>query len=74
MSRPRHPDKELEAIIREAEDGGWLADRPSAYFRLLCPCGQHQRRVHITPSNPRYGLNLRMWLKRQPCWRGGTTR
>ncbi len=47
---------------------------PSAPVYSHPPRGQHQRRVHITPSNPRYGLNLRMWLKRQPCWRGGTTR
>jgi hypothetical protein len=24
--------------------------------------------MHLTPSNPRYELNLRKWLERQPCW------
>ncbi len=67
MSRPKHQVKELEAVLREAEQRHWRVDKPN-YFRLLCPCGKHQRRVHLTPSNPNYELNLRKWLERQPCW------
>lgn len=69
MTRPRHPGKELEALLRHAEAHGWRADKPSAYFRLRCPCGSHQRRVHLTPSDPNYVLNARKWLERQPCWK-----
>jgi hypothetical protein len=68
MSRPKHQVKELEAVLREVEQRGWRVDKPN-YFRLLCPCGKHQRRVHLTPSNPNYELNLRKWLERQPCWK-----
>jgi hypothetical protein len=68
MSRPRHQAKELEAILRDAERRGWQVDKGSGYFRMRCPCGNHQRWVHLTPSSPNYGLNLRKWLERQPCW------
>jgi hypothetical protein len=68
--RPRHQNKELEAVLQEAEAKDWRVDRPSprGYFRMRCPCGLHQRRVHLTPSNPNYERNLRKWLERQPCW------
>jgi hypothetical protein len=46
MTRPKHPNKELEALLKYAEDHEWRADKPTAYFRLRCPCGMHQRRVH----------------------------
>jgi hypothetical protein len=70
MSRPKHQVKELEAVLKEAERKDWTVDRPSptGYFRLRCPCGKHQRHVHLTPSNPRYELNLRKWLDRTGCW------
>jgi hypothetical protein len=69
MSRPRHQAKELEAILQEAERRGWRIDKGSGYFRMRCPCGSHQRWVHLTPSSPNYGLNLLKWLERRPCWR-----
>jgi hypothetical protein len=69
MTRPRHPDKKLEALLKYAEAKKWRVDRPGAYFRLRCPCGEHQRRLHLTPSDPNYELNARKWLERQPCWK-----
>jgi hypothetical protein len=71
VTRPRHPDKDLEEIIREAERHNWRASKGRKYFELLCPskCGQHYRWVHLTPSDPHYALNLRKWLERQPCWK-----
>lgn len=70
MARPKHPDRELEAILREAEGREWRVEKPSTYFRLRCPCpGRHQRWVHLTPSDPNYGKNLRHWLGRLDCWR-----
>jgi hypothetical protein len=69
MARPRHPNKELEALLRYAEANKWRADKPGAYFRLRCKCGKHQRRIHLTPSDPNYELNARKWLERQPCWK-----
>jgi hypothetical protein len=72
MTRPKHPIKELEALLKYAEHHEWRADKPNAYFRLRCPCGMHQRRIHLTPSDPNYELNARKWLERQPCWKEGS--
>jgi len=30
---------------------------------------RHQRWIHLTPSDPNYGKNLRHWLVRLDCWR-----
>jgi hypothetical protein len=43
--RPKHPVKELEAGLKEAEElQGWRVDGGGrTYFRLRCPCGKHMR-------------------------------
>jgi hypothetical protein len=69
MRRLRHPRKELEQVLRDAEAVGWQVTKARKYFALWCPCGEHKKWVHLTPSDPRYERNLRKWLKRQPCWR-----
>jgi hypothetical protein len=69
--RPKHPNKDLEAIIRAAEDHGWTVEKnPRGYYWIKCPCKAHQRGVHITPSDPKYPLNVSKWLERKPCWNG----
>jgi hypothetical protein len=69
LARPRHPRKELEALLRDAEAQGWRVTRDRLYFKLRCPCaGKHFTTVHLTPSNPRYQLNKRRWLVRRTCW------
>ncbi len=72
-SRLKHPDPKLEAVIKGAEKRAWTRKRGKGggYIRLLCPCGLHQRSVHLTPSDPKYPLNLVKWLERQPCWKDG---
>ena len=71
MARPKHPRKELEAILVVIEDeGGWRVDKPGKYFRCRCPCGQHSKYVHLTPSNPRHGDEALRYCKRQSCWGG----
>jgi len=67
-SRPRHPVKELEAVLQEMESRRWRVGKSKKYFEARCLCGEHQRWVHLTPSDPNYERNLRMWLKRLPCW------
>jgi hypothetical protein len=68
--RPRHPVKELESVLQEAEARGWrVTKKPKGYFKLWCPCeAKHRKTVHLTPSDPNYERNLRAWLRRQPCW------
>lgn len=68
MPRPRHPHKDLEPILDAAENKGWHVQRRRKYYMMRCPCGQHQKTVKITPSDPNYPRNLRGWLKRSGCW------
>lgn len=70
MSRPKHPIKELERILREAEAKGWLVEkRPNRYFKMKCPCeGRHIKTVKLSPSNPYYERQLRGQLSRATCW------
>jgi hypothetical protein len=66
--RPRHPRQDLEALLREAERKGWRVTRGTRYYAMLCPCGQHRKTVHLTPSDPGYERNLRGLLRRATCW------
>ncbi|MQA85065.1 MAG: hypothetical protein GEV03_10690 [Streptosporangiales bacterium] len=66
--RPRHPVKELERLLREAELRGWRAEGGRNYFRLRCPCGNHQRWVLVTPSDPDYEWRAWGWLRQTGCW------
>jgi hypothetical protein len=57
MARPKHPEKEIEAVIVYAEELGWQVVKRSGHCwaRLLCP--QHNRdgcqiSVFSTPQNP----------------------
>jgi hypothetical protein len=69
VARRRHPDKNIEPVLVEAETHGWVVAPGPKYWKLLCSCqGKHQRWVHLTPSDPNYAKNLASWLKRQPCW------
>lgn len=70
MPRPRHPIKELEAVLREAESKGWRVEkRPNRYFKLKCSCkALHIKTVKLSPSNPYYEQQLRNQLSRSTCW------
>jgi hypothetical protein len=69
MSRPRHPDKDLERVLRAAERQGWRVVKPGRYFKMYCPCpGEHMQTVHITP-NRKYRQNLMGQLRRATCWK-----
>jgi hypothetical protein len=57
--RPRHPIKELEALLREVERRGWHVDKTGTYFKLRCPCRKHMRWVHLTPSGADYVKDVR---------------
>lgn len=68
MVRPRHPIKELEEVLKEAESKGWEVSKDKKYFKMKCPCGDHLKSVHLTPSNPNYKRNLLGQLGRATCW------
>jgi len=66
---PRHPVKETEALLDEADKvHGWDVSKGRKYFRLRCPCGKHQTWVHLTPSNPNYVRERRGYLRNTGCW------
>lgn len=67
MPRPKHPDKDLEAVLRSAEKQGWKIEKRK-YFKMKCPCGKHIKTVHMTPSNPKYCRELIQQLERATCW------
>ena len=64
----RHPKKELQALLGEFNDAGWKIIDPPKYYKVRCPCGDHQRTVHLSPSNPNYVKDVLGWLYRQPCY------
>lgn len=59
MSRPKHPNKAIEAAIQYAEDNGWryreAGGSSHAWGRLLCPEESRegcQMSIWSTPRNP----------------------
>lgn len=70
MGRPKHPKKDLEAVLKAAESQKWIVIKASKYFKMRCPCpDKHQKIVHISPSNPMYLKNLLGQLLRATCWK-----
>lgn len=68
---PKHPVKDIEIVLEEFASLGWTVERGRKYYSVKCPCGDHYRHVHVTPSDRRYVMNLRSWLMRQPCTTSG---
>lgn len=69
MVRPRHPDKDLETVLQEAEGKRWRVDKGKKYFKMYCPCAdRHKKTVHLSPSSPNYRRNLLAQLGRATCW------
>lgn len=66
----RHQDKDLEKILEAAHDGGWRIERDKRYYKLFCGCGDHKTGLHLSPSDPKHGMNRLGYMKRQPCWKG----
>lgn len=67
--RPRHPVKELEAVLRHAERLGWRVTKRKKYYKLYCPCeDKHRLTLHLTPSGGRYEMNWRKHATARTCW------
>jgi len=66
VTRPRHPDKDLEAILCSLERQDWRVIKKGKYYKCYCPPPHAQciKTVKLTPSDPNYAKNLRGWLKR----------
>jgi hypothetical protein len=69
MARHRHPKKDIELVLVEAEAHGWRID-PSGkkYWKAYCGCSQkHFHTIHLSPG-AYYANHLRQWFRRQSCW------
>lgn len=67
----RHPDKDLEEVLGAFHEAGWRIENPGRrYYRVKCACGNHQRSIHISPSNPNHGREALRWMRRQSCMTG----
>ena len=70
MRRPKHPDPELEVLLRSLELQGWAVDKGKRYYKAKCPppCRSCFKTVKLTPSDPNYTKNLRGWFRGSGCW------
>lgn len=69
MPRPKHNDKDLEQLLKEAEHKDWrIEGGGNAHFKLKCPCGIHKKTVATTPSSRYYEKRTRAILERETCW------
>ena len=59
MPRSRHPNKEIEAAIREAESSGWTVEMSSghAWGHLYCPKNDPDGCIVSIWSTPRSNQN-----------------
>jgi hypothetical protein len=64
----KHTDKDIERVLTELHRHGYKIENPPKYYTVKCPCGQHQRQVHCTPSGRYHGNHVLQWAKRLPCW------
>lgn len=60
----KHPRKELQLVLEEFDAHGWRIEDPPKYYKVSCPCGDHYRWNHLTPSNPYYGNQALRWASR----------
>jgi len=64
-------DKEIRRLINTVIDHGWVDVTEKGYYKFRCPCGQHLKTVHKSPSDPNYVRNTLKWFQRQTCWNEG---
>lgn len=64
----RHPKKDLERVLELLHRHGYTIIDPPTYYTLRCPCGQHQRQLHLTPSSQYHGNHVVRWAMKLPCW------
>lgn len=67
MSRPRHPDKHIEAAAQHAEGLGWRVQLSSghAWGRLFCPLATREGCIISVWSTPRSPENHARHIRRE---------
>ena len=73
MTRHKHPRKEIEALLAEAEAHGMrvaMSSRSGA-FKVRCSCPEgHYMVIHRTPG-PTLGRRKANELRKWTCWEEG---
>jgi hypothetical protein len=71
MARSKHPKKEVEIAVKDAEAAGWRIEQDGSghcWGRMLCPYGKeptHQRHQHSVWSTPKNPGNHAKQIRRQ---------
>lgn len=67
----RKLNRKIKPVVERIQAAGWTVAEPSGggYRKAKCPCGDHLRWIHFTPSGGSYVQNLEKWFERQPCWK-----
>lgn len=66
---PKHPDKDLQAVLVVFNENEWEIIRGNGYYKMRCPCGAHKLTLHLSPSNPNHGKEKIQQMKRTDCYR-----
>lgn len=67
LDRPKHPKREGEDLLREAETRGCTITRGKGYFKMKCPCGDDMLTIHLTPQRGHFRAKLRL-MQKWSCW------
>lgn len=61
-------------VLRVAKELGWrdAGVNKKGYLKLCCPCGEHMKWLHKTPSDPNYYVNAIADIRRKPCAGGNS--
>ena len=60
--------QDYRAAVAAVRARGWRVDEDrGGYPMAFCPCGKHMKTIKMTPSNPKYFVNLRAWFARCNC-------
>ena len=67
MARPLHPDKDIEAVVDEAERNGWrfVESGGNSWGKLFCPFAGRQGCIVVVWSTPKNPGNFAKKLRRQ---------
>lgn len=67
--RPRHTDGDWEALLRDAEERGFVITKGQNYFKAKCGCAEKKWvSVQLTASSSRSLINKRKQFERCDCW------
>lgn len=65
---PKHPDKDIQALLVELHEAGWRVEKGKGYYMVKCGCAlKHKKTIHLTPSDPYYLNKQRQYFRNHTC-------